>query len=148
MRSTWNKKIEIYNELALVAGKDMAIRSFAKQFDDIDLPPTMDVNYSIDLDDCSDNTMKGIEDPSRVNRKQSRATNKEDKFVMLLEQIGEIASTLKKMSKNRLHVAELYKEVMEVEGFDEATLVFAFDNLVDKERVAKAFIIKSAKLKK
>ncbi|XP_030548517.1 uncharacterized protein LOC115753835 [Rhodamnia argentea] len=143
-----NKKIEMYNELALVAGKDMATGSFAKQFGDIDLPPTVDVDYSIDLDDSSDNITKGIEDPSRVNRKRSRAPNKDDKFAMLSEQIGEVASALKKMSKNQLDVAELYKEVMEVEGFDEATLVYAFDYLVDNERVAKAFIVKSAKLKK
>ncbi|KAL3755174.1 hypothetical protein ACJRO7_002261 [Eucalyptus globulus] len=112
-----NKKIEMYDELALVAGKDMATRCFAKQFGDIDLPSF------------------GIEDPSRFNRKQSRATNKDDKFAMLSEQIGEVANAMKKM-------------LTEVEGFDEATLAHAFDYLVDKERVAKAFIVKSVKLKK
>ncbi|KAK2632636.1 hypothetical protein EUGRSUZ_L01297 [Eucalyptus grandis] len=67
---------------------------------------------------------------------------------MLSEQIGEVANAIKKMSQNQLDVAELYKEVMEIEGFDEATLAHAFDYLVDKERVAKAFIVKSVKLKK
>ncbi|KAI3442327.1 Dof-type domain-containing protein [Psidium guajava] len=138
----------MYDELALVAGKDMATGSFAKQFGDIDLPPTMNLDCSIGLDDSSDNTTKGTEDPSRVNRKRNRATNKDDKFAMLSKQIGEVASALKKMSKNELDVAELYKEVMEVEGFDEATLIYAFDYLVENERVAKAFIIKSAKQKK
>ncbi|KAL3742449.1 hypothetical protein ACJRO7_017860 [Eucalyptus globulus] len=76
------------------------------------------------------------------------ATNKDDRFAILSEQIGEVANAIKKMSQNQLDVAELYKEVMEVEGFDEATLAHAFDYLVDKERVAKAFIVKSVKLKK
>ncbi|KAL3750462.1 hypothetical protein ACJRO7_011463 [Eucalyptus globulus] len=116
-----NKKIEMYGELALVAG----------QFGDIDLPPLGDVDFSTELDDSNDNTKKGIEDPSRFNRKQSHATNKDDR-----------------LSQNQLVFVELYKEVMEVEGFDEATLAYAFDNLVDKERVAKTFIVKSAKLKK
>lgn len=143
-----NKKIEMYDELALVAGRDMATGCFAKQFGDIDLPSFGDSDFSTELDDGNDNTTKGIEDPSRFNRKRSRATNKDDRFAMLSEQIGEVANAIKKMSQNQLDVAELYKEVMEVEGFDEATLAHVFDYLVDNERVAKAFIVKSVKLKK
>ncbi|KAF8041985.1 hypothetical protein BT93_A0550 [Corymbia citriodora subsp. variegata] len=143
-----NKKIEMYDQLALVAGKDMATGCFAKQFGDIDLPSSVDMDFSTELDDNSDNTMKRTEDPSRFNRKRSRATNKDDRFAMLSEQIGEVANAMKKLSQNHLDIAELYKEVMGVEGFDEATIVYAFDYLVDKERVAKAFIVKNAKLKK
>lgn len=143
-----NKKIAMYNELALVAGRDMATGCFAKQFGDVDLPSFGDSDFSTELDDGNDNTTKGIEDPSRFNRKRSRATSKDDRFAMLSEQIGEVANAIKKMSQNQLDVAELYKEVMEVEGFDEATLAHAFDYLVDNERVAKAFIVKSVKLKK
>ncbi|KAF8041281.1 hypothetical protein BT93_A0024 [Corymbia citriodora subsp. variegata] len=143
-----NKKIEMYDQLALVAGKDMATGCFVKQFGDIDLPSSVDMDFSTELDDNFDNTMKRIEDPSRFNRKQSRATTKDDRFAMLSEQIGEVANAMKKLSQNHLDIAELYKEVISVEGFDEATLAYAFDYLVDKERVAKAFIVNNAKLKK
>lgn len=143
-----NKKNEMYDEFALVVGRDMATGCFAKQFGDINLPSFGDSDFSTELEDGNDNTTKGIEDPSRFNRKRSRATNKDDRFAILLEQIGEVVNAIKRMSQNQLDVAELYKEVMEVEGFDEATLAHAFDYLVDKERVAKAFIVKSVKLKK
>ncbi|KAI3423389.1 uncharacterized protein J3R85_011128 [Psidium guajava] len=112
----------MYSELALVAGKGMATGSFAKQLGDINLPRNEDVDCSIELDDINDNTTKGIEEFSRFNRKRSRATNKDNMIAILLEQIGGVASALKKMSKNQLDVAELYKGVVEVEGSDEATL--------------------------
>lgn len=47
-----------------------------------------------------------------------------------------------------MDIVELYKEVMGIGSFDEDTLAYAFDYLVDNERVAKAFIVKSTKLKK
>ncbi|KAL3716404.1 hypothetical protein ACJRO7_008063 [Eucalyptus globulus] len=89
-----NKKIKMYDELASVAIKDMAMGCFAKQFGDINLPYFGDADFSIELDDGNDNTTKGIEDPSRFNRKRSRATNKDDRFAMLLEQIGEVANAM------------------------------------------------------
>ena len=42
---------------------------------------------------------------------------------------------------------ELYEEVMKIERFSEVMLAFAFDHLVDNERVAKAFMAKNARLR-
>lgn len=55
----------MYNELALVAGKDMANGNFATQFRNINLPPTVKMDCLIGLDDSGENIKKGIEGPSR-----------------------------------------------------------------------------------
>ena len=45
-------------------------------------------------------------------------------------------NNFKKLKKDQLDVNELYEEVMKIERFSEVMLAFAFDHLVDNERVA------------
>jgi len=40
-----NKKIEMYDEMALVVGKDMATGQFAKSFDDIEEETVVELDY-------------------------------------------------------------------------------------------------------
>jgi len=53
---------------------------------------------------------------------------------------------IKKLSDDQLDEKDLYAEIMKTEGFDEFTL--AFDHLVENEKVAKAFMVKSARLRR
>ena len=66
----------------------------------------------------------------------------------LSKQIGDVVCAIQSISKNQLDVSVLYEAVMEVEGFDEITLVCAFDYLVQNEMLAKAFLVKRADLRK
>ncbi|KAH7845745.1 hypothetical protein Vadar_005506 [Vaccinium darrowii] len=84
-----NKKIEMYDEMALVVGKDMGT-----------------------------------------------------------SQIGEVALAIKKLGDDWFDVKDFYDEVMKTEGFDEFTFASAFDHLVENEKVAKAFMVKSARLRR
>ncbi|KAH7833638.1 hypothetical protein Vadar_008322 [Vaccinium darrowii] len=63
-------------------------------------------------------------------------------------QIGEVALAIKKLSDDQLDVKDLYAEVMKTKGFDEFTLASAFDHLVENEKMAKAFTVKSARLRR
>ncbi|KAH7866103.1 hypothetical protein Vadar_015600 [Vaccinium darrowii] len=101
----FNKKIEMYDEMALVVGKDMATGQFAKSFDDIEEETIAELD-SIDF------------------------------------------GVAEKLGDDRLDVKDLYDEVMETKGFEEFTLASAFDHLVENKKVAKAFMVKSARLRR
>ena len=81
-----NKKIEIYDELALVVGKDMAIRSFSKGVTDVDGKGVTDVDgcasNTIDLDnDLEEVCLKKQTDFStqtRSHKKRSHASMLDD----------------------------------------------------------------------
>jgi hypothetical protein len=60
----------------------------------------------------------------------------------LSKQIGDVAFTIQSLSKNQLDVNAMYTEVMKIEGFDEITLMDAFDHLAQNEMLAKAFMAK------
>nr|POE54623.1 hypothetical protein CFP56_53194 [Quercus suber] len=118
-----NKKIEIFDEMALVLGKDMATGGFSKGVGDIgvealdDSPPLVDAN----VDDVS---KKKQVDPSHVasnetwsHRKRSHATMIEDAVYQDLSiQLGKVASAIEKISENQLNFGSLYEEVMKMDG--------------------------------
>ncbi|EOY09317.1 Uncharacterized protein TCM_024740 [Theobroma cacao] len=55
-----NKKIDMFNEMTLVVGKDMATESFAKSFADIDFQTNTEANAMlVDLDKDVDEEMRG-----------------------------------------------------------------------------------------
>ncbi|KAK4563674.1 hypothetical protein RGQ29_005997 [Quercus rubra] len=109
-----NKKIEMFDKMALVVGKDMATRGFSKGVGDIgvealdDSPPLVDA----DVDDIS---KKKQVDPSHV------------------------ASAIEKISENQLNFGSLYEEVMKMDGFEENMLASAFDHLNGNEKQARSF---------
>ncbi|XP_030539630.2 uncharacterized protein LOC115747559 [Rhodamnia argentea] len=159
-----NKMIDMYDEMALVVGRDMATGSFAKQFKDID---ATEVDSSpVDLGDDFDELMKGSKTSSSTvpsekrSHKRRRCSDMDDKYATLSTQIGEMASAMKSLNQtaaqyhkisNKVMKAEyskLYNEVMKVDGHDELTLGSVFDYLVDNEKIANAFMVKSANLRK
>ncbi|KAL2922809.1 L10-interacting MYB domain-containing protein, partial [Bienertia sinuspersici] len=95
-----NKKIDMYEEISIVVGKDMARGNYSKTFGDIQ------------------NTSS-----------------------------GEVVSALKKFSDNQLDIKKLYEEIMRMDDVDEAVRVAAFDHLVEREMLAKAFLTKSEPLR-
>jgi len=139
--------------MTLVVGKDMATGNFAKSFADVNLEENTEVHsISMENEVEYEETSKGKGTSSsatqkRQHRKRSRMHENDDadKFS---KQIGDVVCAMQSINKNQLDVSELYEAVMEVEGFDEITLVCAFDYLVQNEMLAKAFLVKRADLRK
>ncbi|XVE81717.1 hypothetical protein DITRI_Ditri15bG0088000 [Diplodiscus trichospermus] len=114
--------------MALVVGKGIATGSFGKLFADLDMATEID---STPLQDEFD----------------FKETN-DERIEKLAMEVKEVAIALREMSKDQLIVSHLYTEVMKTEGFDEITLATIFDYLVQNKMLAKAFIAKSATLRK
>ncbi|KAH7842566.1 hypothetical protein Vadar_006771 [Vaccinium darrowii] len=152
-----NKKIEMYDEIALVVSKDRAKGNFAKSFGDVDLEARPEIE-PIHLDDenafedisndknagkqsaCS----SGTSSQPRAHRKRGRDTYDEESDIKTIsDKLGQVADAITKLTWDRLDVQALHDEVMKMEGFDEAFLGSAFDYLVENERLGKAFMAKS-----
>ncbi|CAL5349345.1 unnamed protein product [Camellia sinensis] len=88
------KKIEFYDEMDVVVGRDMATGNFAKPFVDIDVEEK--IAKSIDFEMSH----------KRNHRDQDDSDDK------LSEQIGEVALAIKKLTEDRVNVNDLYEEVM------------------------------------
>ncbi|XP_058220899.1 cyclic nucleotide-gated ion channel 1-like isoform X2 [Rhododendron vialii] len=102
---------------------------------------------------ASSSEVPGLPVPARSHPKRSRAEDERyDKLSTQLEEtktkLEEVGLAIKKLTDDRLNVNDLYEEVMKTEGFDEPTLALAFDHLVENEKVAKAFIVKNARLRR
>uniref|UniRef100_A0A2N9FRM5 Uncharacterized protein n=1 Tax=Fagus sylvatica TaxID=28930 RepID=A0A2N9FRM5_FAGSY len=128
-----NKKIEMYDELALVVGKDMATGSFSKGVTDIDGKGVTDIDgkgvndvdvsasNTIDLDnDLEEVSLKKQADSStqtRSHRKKSHASMLDDTiFKDLSSHMGKIASAIQEASLHRTNFfSNLYEEVMKIE---------------------------------
>ena len=139
--------------MTIVVGKDMATGNFAKSFADVNLEENTEVHsISMENEVEYEETSKGKGTSSsttqkRQHRKRSRMHENDDadKFS---KQIGDVVCAIQSISKNQLDVSVLYEAVMEVEGFDEITLVCAFDYLVQNEMLGKAFMVKNANFRK
>ncbi|KAL9354448.1 hypothetical protein Peur_052418 [Populus x canadensis] len=133
-----NKKLDMYEAMAIVVGKDMATGNYAKSYADVNLEEnTEEQSVSIENEEEYEETSKG---------KETSSSN--DGVEKLSKQIGDVALAIQSLSKNQLDVNALYAEVMKIEGFDEITLGEAFDHLVQNEMLAKAFMAKNANLRK
>ncbi|KAF7142013.1 hypothetical protein RHSIM_Rhsim06G0037500 [Rhododendron simsii] len=106
---------------------------------------------------ASSSEVLGLPVQARSHPKRSRAEDERyDKLSTQLEEVGlatktkleEVGLAIKKLTDDRLNVNDLYEEVMKTEGFDEPTLALAFDHLVENEKVAKAFMVKNARLRR
>ncbi|KAF8011145.1 hypothetical protein BT93_J1689 [Corymbia citriodora subsp. variegata] len=134
-----NKMIDMYDEMALVVGRDMATRSFGKQLGDID---AIEVDTSpIDLGDDFDELMKGSKTSSFTVPSEKRSHKRE------------MASAIKSLGQNNIdpsqvHYSRLYDGVMKMDGYNKVTLGSIFDHLVENEKIGKAFMVKSANLQK
>ncbi|XP_010677800.1 uncharacterized protein LOC104893396 [Beta vulgaris subsp. vulgaris] len=99
------KKIDMYEEIAIVAGKEMARVNYSKTFGDIQntssgQPNTTEIE-STKLD-------SGTSSELRSHRKRPRVEDEGDDLQHISTQLGEVVSALKKNSNNQLGVGKLY----------------------------------------
>ncbi|KAK5784877.1 hypothetical protein PVK06_039416 [Gossypium arboreum] len=127
-----NKSIDHYDEMALVVDKDIATRSFARTFADIDLD---DGNQDSVLIDCDDEETEEVRTKvssfgtSKRKRKNTQENVIDEQIKFVREQLGKIANALEQFIADK--TPHLYEEVisMEVEGFDDDFLCTVFDYL-------------------
>ncbi|KAH7837603.1 hypothetical protein Vadar_015720 [Vaccinium darrowii] len=134
-----------------VVGKDMATGQFAKSFDDIEeetVAESDSIDFGVTEVSKGKCTTSSSEAPTQARPHQKRSRDEDEGYDKLSAQIGEVALAIKKLSDDRLDVKDLYAEVMKTKGFDELTLASAFDHLVENKKVAKAFMVKSARLRR
>lgn len=147
-----NKKLDMYEAMTIIVGKDMATGNYAKSYADVNLEEnTEEHSISIENEGEYEETYKGKTSSSSTQKRQHRKRNrmyKDDGITKLSKQIGDVAFAIQSLSKNQLDVNALYTEVMKIEGFDEITLGDAFDHLVQNEMLAKAFMAKNVNLRK
>ncbi|KAL4650310.1 hypothetical protein ACB092_01G078100 [Castanea dentata] len=115
-----NKRIEMYDELAIVVGKDMATSSFAKSYVDIDTEQEHGESTKM----AANNGEKGV--------------------------LKEITVALKEINRGPVDYTSLYSEVMAMaaNGYSEDMLATAFDHLCENKKAARGFLAKNAKLRK
>ena len=138
--------------MAKVVGKDTATGSFAKSFVDIDSEEknssSHQIDFGVDFGDLSRGKQVGssseVSSETRSHRKRKR--DQDDSYDKLSQQIGEVASAIKKLTEDKVNVNELYDEVIKIEGYNESMLGIAFDHLVANEKIGKAFMVKNDRL--
>jgi hypothetical protein len=148
-----NKKLDMYEAMTIVVGKNMATENYAKSYADINLEENTEVQFiSIENEGKYEETSKGKEtSSSSAQKRQHKKRNRmyeDDSVEKLFKKIRDVALAIQSLSKNQLDVNELYTEVMKIEGFEEIALGDAFDHLVQNEMLAKAFMEKNVNLRK
>ncbi|OMO52645.1 hypothetical protein COLO4_37060 [Corchorus olitorius] len=148
-----NKKLEMYNEMSLVASKDMATGNFSKSFVDIDLDSinVVDQSMQIDLEPIANEEVKGKASSSvgtsnvisHRKRKNTQEAGDQDDIRYMADQLGEIANAIKIMS-GESYLDSLYEQV---EGYSQNDLGAAYDYLMANQMEGKAFLRKSHNLK-
>ena len=156
-----NKKIDFYDELAIVVGKDTATGGFSKSY--VDLENETDNGDSAEF--VADNVEEGVVEKGKnavessttglgisKSRKRRRAPSNADDSVLtdLSDQLKEIAVALKEINQGPVDYTALYNEVMAmmVDGYSEDMLTTAFDHLCENEKTARGLIAKNARLRK
>ena len=155
-----NKKIEQYDEMAIVVGKDMATSGFSKQWSERsplveNETPQNDIQNP-EFEGDSDTLTKdaheasnGTSSKGRSHRKRTYAAMNEDgPFSEMTEQLKQIAVAVTALSHGPVNTNELHKVVMNVEGFEEDMLDEAFDHLVNDEKAGRAFMAKNDRMRK
>jgi hypothetical protein len=116
----------MYNEMVIVVDKDMATKSFAKFFNDIEF----EEHSYLEFDDASskgkDATSSDSASTKRSHKKRSR-DDSENSYSVIYEWLKEVTSALKALNKG-IDVNQLFEEVIKVERYDEFMFAFAFDH--------------------
>ncbi|XP_071923780.1 uncharacterized protein [Coffea arabica] len=148
-------KIELYDEMAVVVGKDLATGSFAKSFVDVNLETPFVPKTSVET---SEETSVEQKDVTSARSSEVRATSSGTKqhckrnrsnedIAKMSQQLGEVAAALNKISANKLDVNQLHEEIMNIEGYSEEFLDLVFEHLVQNEKLGKAYMAKSQRLR-
>ena len=154
-----NKKIEMYDELAIVVGKDTATGSFSKLY--VDIENKLDNGDSIEfvanngeevVVDKGKNSVESSTTGSGISKshKRGRAPPSDDSVLTnLSDQLKEIVVALKEINRGLVDYIALYFEVMAMlaDGYSKNMLATAFDHLCENKKVARGFLAKNAKLR-
>ncbi|XP_027173236.1 uncharacterized protein LOC113772934 [Coffea eugenioides] len=81
---------------------------------------------------------------TKQHRKRNRSNEDIEK---MSQQLGEVAAALNKISANKLDINQLHEEIMKIEGYSEEFLDLVFDHLVQNEKLGKALMAKSQRLR-
>nr|POE81097.1 hypothetical protein CFP56_62279 [Quercus suber] len=156
-----NKKIEMYDELTIVVGKDIATGGFFKSYVDIE----NELDNGDNAEFVADNVEEGVVEKRKnavessttrsgisKSRKKGRAHSNADDSVLtdLSDQLKEIVVALKEINWGPMDYIALYNEVMAImaDGYSEDMLATAFDHLCENQKAARGFLAKNARLRK
>ena len=151
----------MYDELAIVVGKDTATGGFSKSYVDLEHEPDNGDSAEFVVDNVEEsvveigkNTVKSSTTGSGISksckRKHSVFNADESVLIDLSDQLKEIVVALKEINRGPIDYTALYNEVvtMMADGYSEDMLVTAFDHLCENEKTARGFLAKNAKLRK
>ena len=151
----------MYDELAIVVGKDTATGGFFKSY--VDLKHEPDNGDSAEF--VANNVEEGVVEKGKnivksstigsgisKSRKRKHSASNADESVLtdLSDQLKEITVALKEINWGPVDYTALYNEVMTMmaDGYSKDMLATAFDHLCENEKTARGFLAKNAKLRK
>nr|POE54811.1 hypothetical protein CFP56_55553 [Quercus suber] len=151
----------MYDELAIVVGKDTVAGSFSKSYVHIENEP--DNGDSVEF--VADNVEEGMVEKgknavessttglgiSKSHKRGCAPSNANDSVLIdLSDQLKEITVALKEINWGPVDYTTLYNEVMAMmaDGYSEEMLATAFDHLCENEKAAQGFQGKNARLTK
>ena len=156
-----NKKIDMYDELAIVVGKDTATGGFSKSYVDLEHEPDNGDSAEFvtdNVEECVVEKGKNAIESSTIgsgiskSRKRGRVASNADESVLtdLSDQLKEIAVALKEINRGLVDYIALYNEVMAMmaDGYSEDMLATVFDHLCENEKTTRGFLAKNARLRK
>ncbi|XP_050269754.1 uncharacterized protein LOC126713871 isoform X2 [Quercus robur] len=156
-----NKKIEMYDELVIVVGKDTATGGFSKSYVDIENKPDNGDNVEFVADNVEEGVVEkgknAVESSTiglRISKSRKRGhapSNANDSVLIdLSDQLKEIVVALKEINRGPVYYTAFYNEVMAImaDGYSEDMLATAFDHLCENEKAAWGFLAKNARLRK
>ena len=151
----------MYNELAIVVGKDTATCGFFKSYVDLEHEPDNSDSDEFVTDNVEEgviekgkNTVESSTTGLGISKscKRGRAASNADESVLtdLSDQLKEIAVALKEINRSPVDYTALYNEVMAMmaDGYSEDMLATTFDHLCENEKTARGFLAKNARLRK
>ncbi|XP_030930819.1 uncharacterized protein LOC115956644 [Quercus lobata] len=161
MQNILTKKIDFYDELAIVVGKDTTTGGFSKSYVDIENEPESGDSAEFVADNVEEcvvekgkNTVESSTTGSGISksRKRERAPSNADDSVLtnLSDQLKEIVVAPKEINRGPVDYIALYNEVMAMmaDGYSEDMLAIAFNHLCENEKTARGFLAKNARLRK
>ena len=151
----------MYDELAIVVGKDTAIGGFSKSYVDLEHAPDNGDSAEFVADNVEEcvvekgkNTVESSIIGSGISKscKRKHAASNADESVLtdLFDQVKEIAVALKEINRGPVDYTALYNEVMAImaDGYSEDMLATAFDHFCENEKTTRGFLTKNARLRK
>ncbi|KAL4602166.1 hypothetical protein ACB092_10G034000 [Castanea dentata] len=136
-----NKKIELYDKLAIVVSKDTATGSFSKSYVDIDTKQDNGESTA----NVADNGEDGVVDKGKNVVESSTSGSTISKSCKR----GRAPPFDDKINRGPIDYTSLYLEVMAMaaDGYSDEMLATAVDHLCENKKAARGFLTKNAKLR-